>query len=332
MTEMRALCYDRTGPAQEVLSLRSVDRPQPGPGEVLVQVAVSGANPSDAKTRAGARAPIPFPLVIPNSDGAGRIVAVGEDVNPNRMDQRVWLWNAAFQRPFGSAAEYVALPSSQAVSLPGNASYAEGACLGIPAMTAHRALFADGPIEGQNVLITGGAGSVGAYAVQMAKLGGADRVIATCSPAKADHAYAMGADLVVDYRAPDAAEQIRAATRNGIDRIVEVEFGQNLPITCKVLNPNGIIASYGSMAVPEPALPFYPMMFASYTLRMILVYQLPKAARDEAVMDINRWLAMGALQHPVALQASFEDGWKAHEACESNARIGAALIEVAADV
>ncbi|MCA2010654.1 NADPH:quinone reductase [Cereibacter sphaeroides] len=331
MTQMRALCYDKTGPAQEVLSLRDLPVPELGPGDVLVRVAISGANPSDAKTRAGARAPIPFPLVIPNSDGAGRIEAVGEDIDPARIGQRVWLWNAAWQRPFGTAAEFVALPAAQAVPLPDAASYADGACLGIPAVTAHRALFADGPIEGQTVLVTGGAGSVGSYAVQMARLGGAAKVIATASPAKADHARLMGADAVVDYRAEDASLQIRAAAGGGIDRIVEVEFGQNLPITQAVLNPHGVIATYGSMADPEPRLPFYPMMFASQTLRMILAYTLPKQARAEAITDINRWLAMGALKHTVALQVPLADGWQAHAACETNTRIGTALIEVAAD-
>ena len=331
MTDMQALCYDRTGPAREVLALRAVERPEPGPGEVLVRVAYSGANPSDAKTRSGARAPIPFPLVIPDSDGAGRIVATGPGVDPARRGQRVWLWNAAWQRPFGSAAQYVCLPEAQAVPLPDAASYAQGACLGIPAMTAHRCLFADGPVTGANVLVTGGGGAVGAYAVQMAKRGGAARVIATASPAKADHARMMGADAVIDYRDPDAALQIRAEAGDGIDRIVEVEFGANLPVTRAVLNPNGVVATYGSMAEPEPGLPFYPMLFASQTLRMVLVYILPPGARSAAIRDINGWLETGALTHTVALEAAFAEGWRAHEACEGNDRIGAALIAVDPD-
>ena len=328
---MRALCYDACGPAAAVLQVRDLPRPDPGPGEVLVRVAVSGANPSDAKTRAGLRAPIPYPLVIPHSDGAGRIEAVGAGVDPARLGQRVWLWNAAWQRPFGSAAEFVALPAAQAVPLPERASYAEGACLGIPAMTAHRALFADGPITGQTVLVTGGAGSVGGYAVQMARLGGA-RVIATASAAKAKHASAMGAEAVIDYHAPDATAQILEASGGGVDRIVEVEFGGNLPVTRQVLKAGGVIAAYGSMAVPEPVLPFYPMMFTNQTLRMILVYELAAGPRDAAVADLGGWLASGALQHPIALRVPLQEGWRAHEACESNARVGAALIDVAADV
>lgn len=334
MPTMRALAYDTAGPARSVLTLRDLPRPAPGPGEVLVRVAVSGANPSDAKTRSGARAPIPFPLVIPNSDGAGRIEAVGSGIDPARVGQRVWLWNAAFRRPFGSAAEFVALPADQAVPLPDAASYAEGACLGIPALTAHRCLFADGPVVGLDVLVTGGAGAVGAYAVQMARLGGARRVIATTSGgAKADHAAAMGADAVVNYRETDAAAQIRAATGgHGIDRVVEVELGQNLPLTQPLLTPNGVIAAYGSMAEPEPRLPFYPMLFAAQTLRMVLVYILPPEARAQGVADLTRWLETRALRHPVALRVPLAEGWAAHEACEANARIGAALIDVAEGV
>ena len=331
---MTALCYNRTGPAQEVLSLRDLPRPKPAAGEVLVRIAVSGANPSDAKTRLGTRGPAPFALIIPNSDGAGRIHAVGEGVDPARIGQRVWLWNAGFGRAFGTAAQYVALPEAQAVPLPDAARFAEGACLGIPALTAHRCLLADGPITGQDVLITGGAGSVGAYAIQMARLCGARRVIATTSGGKkAQHASAMGADAVINYREGDPAQAILEATEGrGVDRIVEVEFGGNLEITRRVLKPNGVIAAYGSMADPEPVLPFYPMMFAAQTLRMVLVYLLPPEARAQGVKDLNAWLEQGALTHPVAVQVLLAEGWRAHAACESNDRIGAALIDVADDV
>lgn len=334
MPEMNALAYTTTGPAQEVLRVIRLPRPEPGPGEVLVRMAVSGANPSDAKTRAGTRGPAPFPLVVPHSDGAGRIESVGSGVDPARIGERVWLWNAGFRRAMGSAAEFVALPEAQAVPLPDAASYADGACLGIPAPTAQRCLFAEGPVAGLDVLVTGGAGAVGAYSVQMARLGGARRVIATTSGgAKARHAAAMGADAVIDYRAPDAADAILSATGGaGVDRIVEVEFGANLPITQRVLKPNGSIAAYGSMAAPEPALPFYPMMFAAQTLRMVLVYILPDDARRAGVAMVNQWLETGALHHPVALRVPLAEGWRAHEACESNARIGAALVDIAEGV
>lgn len=291
MNRMQAICYDRAGPAEEVLESRSLPVPEPGQGEVLVRVAVSGVNPSDAKLRAGTRGPLGYPVIVPHSDGAGRIVAAGAGVDPARIGQRVWLWNAGWDRAMGSCAEYIALPAVQAVPLPAAASYADGACLGIPARTAHRCLLADGPVAGLDVLVTGGAGAVGAYAVQMAKLSGA-RVIATVSgPEKADHARALGADHVVNYRDSDPAAAILDATGGrGVDRIVDVEFGGNLAVTRQVLKDNGIIAAYGSMAAPEPTLPFYPMMFAAQTLRMVLVYKLPGAARAEAVADLTRWL------------------------------------------
>jgi NADPH:quinone reductase-like Zn-dependent oxidoreductase len=329
---MRAVVYERTGPAGQVLKLVELPRPEPGPGEVLVRVAVSGANPSDAKSRAGARGPIAHPLVIPHSDGAGRIAAVGEGVNPARVGERVWLWNAAFGRASGSCADYVALPSAQAVHLPAAASYAAGACLGIPALTAQRCVFADGPVEGLDVLVTGGAGAVGAYAVQMAKLGGA-RVVATVSgPMKEAHARAMGADAVVNYRDGDPASGILAATGGrGIDRIVEVEFGGNLAVTRKVLKDNGIVAAYGSMAVPEPVLPFYPMLFAAQTLRMVLVYKLPHEARAAGEADLARWLSDGALQHPVAAEFPPEAAAEAHDLTLGSDRIGAVLVRFAGD-
>lgn len=330
MGAMRAIVYEETGPAVEVLALRDLPVPVPGPGEVLVRVMVSGVNPSDAKNRAGLRGKPAFARVIPHSDGAGRIEAVGDGVDPRRIGERVWLWNAAWGRAHGTCADYVALPAQQAVLLPDAASWHDGACLGIPAQTAHRCLFADGDIAGCDVLVTGGAGTVGSYAVQMARLGGA-RVIATASgPEKAAHARAMGADVVVMYHEPNAADAILAATGGrGVDRIVEVEFGGNLPLSRRVLKENGVIAAYGSMAVAEPVLPFYPMMFAAQTLRMVLVYTLPEAARAAAVADITHWLAQGRLRHPVAHRFALADTAQAHDAVLSPGRIGAVLVDVA---
>lgn len=329
---MRAVYYERPGPAAEVLELAEIERPQPGPGEVLVAVVASGVHPSDVKNRAGGRGPMPFERVSPHSDGAGRIVAVGAGVDASREGQRVWIYNAAWQRPNGTAAEFVALPEALAVPLPDAASYADGACLGIPARTAHACLFADGPVAGQDILVTGGAGTVGAYAIQMARLAGA-RVVATVSgPEKAAHARAMGADAVVNYRDADAAQAVLDATGGrGVDRVVEVEFGGNLALTRAVLKDGGVVAAYGSMAVPEPALPFYPMMFANQTLRMILVYKLGAAAQQQAATDINRWLEAGALQHPVAASFPLAETAAAHEYVESGRRIGVVLVSVSDD-
>ncbi|MBO6507039.1 MAG: NADPH:quinone reductase [Roseibium sp.] len=326
---MKAAYYEQTGPAAEVIIVGDLEDPSPAAGEVLVEIATSAVNPSDAKTRAGARGPIAYDRVIPHSDGAGRIVAVGEGVSEERIGERVWLWNAAWKRPHGANSTLVALPGEQAVFLPDEASYEAGACLGIPALTAHRCLFADGPVAGQTILVTGGAGMVGSYAIQMAKLAGATVLTTVSSEEKAVHARKMGADIVLNYREQDVAEAILEATvGRGVERIVEVEFGGNLPISRKVLAQNGTIAAYGSMADPEPALPFYPMMFDGQTVRMVLVYVLPQVARDAGIKDINRWLEAGALQHPVARTFPLENTADAHQFVETGAKIGATIVKV----
>src|SRR5688572_8317455 len=177
---MRAAWYEKIGPAGEVLQVGEMPAPEPGPGEVRVRIHASGVNPSDWKTRAGLR-PMTFPRVIPHSDGAGIIDRVGVGVPESRLGDRVWTWNAQWKRPFGTAAEFVVLPAEQAVSLPDGVAFDEGACLGIPALTAHRAVTIDGSVESQTVLVSGGAGAVGSYAIQFAKLLGASRIIATVS-------------------------------------------------------------------------------------------------------------------------------------------------------
>lgn len=327
---MKAAYYEKTGPAADTFVVAELDDPAPAPGEVLVEVATSAVNPSDAKTRSGARGPLAFDRIIPHSDGAGRIAAVGEGVSRERIGERVWLWNSAWKRAHGSNGTLVALAEEQAVFLPDAASYEDGACLGIPALTAHRCLFADGPINGQDILVTGGAGTVGSYAIQMAKLKGARVFTTVSSDEKAAHARKMGADIVLNYRSEDvAAEILEATSGKGVERIVEVEFGGNLPVTQKVLAQNGMIAAYGSMADPEPKLPFYPMMFAGQTLRMVLVYVLPPAARAAGIADITGWLTNNDLQHPVARTFSLEDSADAHVFVEGGTKIGTTVIKVA---
>ena len=224
---MKAALYDAYGPAAEVLRVEEVERPEPGPGEVRVKVEVSALNPTDYKSRSGAT---PRPIdgfQIPQHDGAGVIDAVGDGVDPARVGQRVWLWFAAFGRRWGTAAEWTVVPERQAVPLPDGVSMELGASLGVPAMTAHRCLFADGPVSGQSVLVAGGAGAVGHFAIQLARRAGA-RVITTVSgPEKAELARQAGADHVVNYRDPDAADQIRAVTQR-VDRVVELALGANL--------------------------------------------------------------------------------------------------------
>ena len=326
---MKAAFYDRNGPADEVLQVAELPMPAPVPGEVLVRVKASGVNPSDVKSRAGLRAKMSWPRVIPHSDGAGVIEAIGAGVDPARVGERVWLWNGQWQRPFGTAAEYIALPAFQAPHLPDGVPYEAGACLGIPAMTAHRCVFADGPVAGQTILVTGGAGAVGHYAIQLARWGGA-KVIATVSGAdKAAHAKAAGADYVVNYKTDDAAHSARDITKGqGVDRVIEVELGGNLPTTLACLKTNGVIATYASSAVMEPKLPFYSMMFQGVTLRMVLVYILPEAARQQAIQDINQALVQGALVHAIAETYPLDRIVAAHQAVESGGAIGNIVVTV----
>lgn len=327
---MRAVWYDATGPAADVLRLGEIDDPQPGPGEVRVRLQASGVNPSDVKSRAGLRGPMAFARVIPHSDGAGVIDAVGEGVPATRIGTRVWVWNAAYRRPLGTCAEFVCLPEAQAVALPDGTSFEAGACFGIPASTACHAVFADGDVTGQTVLVTGGAGAVGHYAIQLARWGGA-RVIATVSGAeKAAAAEAAGADAVVNYREGDVAAAILAANQGRpVDRVVEVEFGGNLAVTSAVLGEGGVIAAYGSMADAEPRLPFYPLMFRNVTLRMLIVYLLSARERAAVVTRLTAALEAGALQHAIAASFDLADSAKAHEAVESGRLIGNAVIAIA---
>jgi len=326
---MRAIWYEQTGAAASVLHFGQLPDPHPGPGEVRVRVHASGINPSDVKARAGARGPVPFPRIIPHSDGAGIIDAVGSGVEPRRVGERVWLWNAAWKRAFGTCADYVVLPAQQAVPLDIKCSFEAGACLGIPASTACHAVFCDGPVTGQTVLVTGGAGAVGHYAIQLARWGGA-RVVATISgPEKAAHAKAAGADAVINYREGDVAGAIRSATDGaGVDRIIEVEFGGNLEVSSAVLNPCGTIVTYGSMAIPKPNLPFYPMMFNGATVRMILVYLLQGAARDRVIDLLTRAISEGALVHAIAAEFALDQSVAAHELVEGGSAIGNVVVTI----
>lgn len=325
---MKAIWYDRFGPAQAVLTHGDLPDPAPAPGEVLVRVRATGINPSDVKLRAGARpgATMAFPRIIPHSDGAGEIVAVGAGVNPARIGARVWLWNAGWQRAHGTAAELVALPSHQAVDLPDGTSFAEGACLGIPAVTAWYALCRDGPIAGQTVLVTGGAGAVGRYACQMAALGGARVITTVSSPEKAAHA---GAAEWVNYRDTDVADAVMEMTGGaGVDRIVEVDFAANQATSLALIRPGGTIAAYASASQMTPTLQFYPFMFKNVTLQMLIVYQLDPVLHARAEAQLTRWLGAGALSHAVVPGGTLADCAAAHERVEAARKLGTVVLEV----
>ena len=265
--------------------------------------------------------------VVPHSDGAGVIDRVGPGVDPARVGERVWIWNGQWKRAFGTAATLIALPSEQAVTLPEATSFEAGACLGIPALTAHRAVTVDGSPEGQTVLVAGGAGAVGHYAIQCAKLLGAARVIATVSsPEKAAHARAAGADETIDYKAESVPDRVRDITGGrGIDRVVEVDMAANAALLPKIVAQDGICVAYGSNA-PQVCLDWGPLLLKGAAVRFFIVYELPAAARERGIADLTRWLQEGALQHAVAVTLPLERTAEAHEVVESGRTIGNVIV------
>ena len=323
---MLAAWYEKNGPAAEVLRVGEMPPAEPGPGEVRIRLHASGLNPSDVKSRAGTTRKIAHARVIPNSDGAGVLDKVGPGVAGFAPGQRVWCFNGQWARAFGTSAQYVTLPASQAARLPEGLDFAQGACLGIPVMTAHRCLFADGPIAGRQVLVTGGAGVVGHYAIQLAKWAGATVIATVSSEAKAGHARKAGADHIVNYRTERVAERVKAL--GGVDRVVDVDLGANLADSLAALRPNGVLAGYASMGKPVLELPFYGHLALNVTLRVVLVYTMPDAAKAAAIADIERWASAGRPQFAIAKRFALKDAVAAHEFVERGEKIGHVVLEI----
>ena len=326
---MKAAWYEKIGAANEVLQIGELEDPIPQAGEVLVEIKASGVNPSDVKTRAGARGELQFPKIIPHSDGGGVITAVGEGVDEDRIGKSVWLWNAAFGRADGTCAEMIALPSEQAVNLPDETSFEAAACLGIPASTAFYGMLCDGSVEGQTVLVTGGAGAVGYYGIQLAKWSGANVIATVSGDEKAAVANDAGADLIINYRDDDVATAVKDFTNgHGVDRILEVEFGGNLSVSKEVIKPNGTIAAYGSVAVMEPSLPFYDLMFKGVKLNTYLIYIVSDRDRNLIVNGLNRAMNDQALNHMISESYSLDEIVDAHLSMESNQVIGNIVVKI----
>jgi len=319
---MRAARYDRHGPAGEVLRVADIERPEPGPGEVRVKISCSGVNPTDWKARSGATPRPMQAFQIPHHDGAGVIDAVGEGVDLGRIGQRVWVYLAAAGRQWGTAAEWTVVPANRAVPLPDGVSAELGASLGVPATTAHRCLLADGPIEGKTILVAGGAGAVGHFAIELARYFGA-RVITTVSgPEKAELARNAGADLVVNYREPSASEEI--GSFGPVDRVVEVALGANLQLDLAVIRPGSTIVSYAADG-PDPVLPVRACMTANVLLRFVLLYGVPAAALEQAAKDITAALSSGALTELPVHKFSLDDAAAAQDAVEKGT-VGKVLV------
>ena len=329
---MKAIWYEQPGDAETVLHYDDMDQPTPNAGEVRVRVYASGVNPSDTKFRSGWMGlRQPYPRTIPHNDGAGIIDAVGEGVPSKRVRERVWIYEAQRGSAFGTAAEYVVVPAHKAVPLPEPFDFNAGASLGVPAMTAHFLVFSDGPIANKTMLIHGGAGAVGMYAIQLAKWGGAKTVIATVSSdEKAAIAQSLGADHVLNYRQEAVAPQVRALVgKGGCHRIADVALAANMEINAKLVARNGVIAAYESGDAPQVEIPFYELLYKNAALRTVLVYAMSDEAHVAAARDINQAIADNALQGIIAARYPLAETAKAHDAVDSGTFIGKVIIDLA---
>jgi NADPH2:quinone reductase len=329
---VRAVWYERTGPAADVLTFGEMPTPVAGVGEVRIRLEASGVNPADVGRRGGGsyRA-MDYPRVIPNSDGAGIIDQVGDGVKRFEVGDRVWLFNGQRNgRAFGTAAEFIVLAEQLVTPLPDHLTFAEGATLGIPGMTAWCCLFADGPIVGKTVLITGGAGAVGHYAVQLAKWGGAEVIATVSSSFKAEQARRAGADLVINYKKEDVVAKAMAFThQRGVDRVVDVDFGGNLAATLKLMAVNSTIAVYATNGNRNPVVPMRELMEKCIALRALVLFALPPPLLAAAQADITKWLAAGPRLHNIAGQFALSETAQAHLAVEKGDKLGTVIVDCA---
>jgi NADPH2:quinone reductase len=316
---MRAAWYEQPGPAAEVLQVGEMAEPEPRPGEVRVQIAFSGVNPGDTKKRGDwTGSGIPFPRIVPHSDGAGVIDAVGEGVDRSRIGQRVWVHGAQSYRPFGTAAERTVVPAEQAVELPDEVSDELGACLGIPGITAHRAIFGDGPVAGKTILIQGVLGAVGSIAAQLARWGGAT-VIGTVTRESDLEQIGSAVAHGVTLNQPQPAEAIRAHAPDGIHRIIEVAFSENADLDAAVAAPDGVIAAYATRRA-RPDFPFWPMLFANLTIRLLGSDDFPPAAKRQATTDLTTAAREGALSIPSSDPLPLDRIAEAHDRVDAGTR------------
>jgi len=323
---MRAAFYEKNGPARDVLTVAEIDTPQPGQGEVRVKLRASGVNPSDVKAREGRTRKIAYPRVVPHSDGAGDIDMVGEGVPAARKGERVWVWNAQWKRALGTCADYVVLPAALAVPLPAHASYEAGACLGIPAMTAYHAVEVAVAGSGRTVLVTGGAGGVGHYAIQFAKARGATVLTTVSSEAKAKLAREAGADHVIDYKRENVGERVMAITgKAGADAVIEMDLAANAKLYPGLLRARGTVVVYGTGSAEAP-IPAQFLLVNAIAIRFIYVYDLTAQERATAISGITRMIENKTLVNNVALTLPLKDIIVAHEAVEQTKAMGNVVV------
>jgi NADPH2:quinone reductase len=324
---MKAAWYEKQGAARDVLIIGEMADPQLRTGEVRIRVAFSGVNPGDVKKREDAfGVGMPYPRVIPHSDGSGTVDAVGDGVSVEWVGRRVWCYGAQSYRPFGTAAEFTAIPLKQVVQLPKGVPLEQGACLGIPGITAHRAVHVAGSVSGETVLVQGGAGAVGACAVQLAYQAGA-RVIATCrSESDKEIASRAGADEVL-LSGENLAQRIRALAPDGVNHVVEVAFGANIKADTEVLAQGGSIATYATN-VPMPETPVWQLVFVNARLLFVGSDDVPTDAKIEATRDINKALEAGWQGLDIAEIVPLDQIARAHELVERPAKPGRVLISI----
>jgi NADPH:quinone reductase len=327
---MKAAWYDRQGAASEVLQYGELPTPEPLENEVLVQISASAVNPSDTKKRSGwGGMMMGFDRITPHQDGAGVITAVGAQVSPSRIGERVWIYEGQLRRAGGTAAEYMAIDQKLAIPLPENISFTAGACLGVPALTAHRAVCGGNNVEsGSTVLVTGGAGAVGNYAIQWAKWRGATVITTVSRPEQAEIAKLAGADLVVNYKQEDVIGKIREFTGRDrcIDRLVDVNFAANIEIANALLRNNGSIAIYAAEQQDLPPMPVRAWIERNISLQAILVYTMPAAAKLQAITDLAMVLQAGTFRHNIDRQFSLSEIVAAHTHQESGQALGKVII------
>jgi NADPH2:quinone reductase len=317
---VRAVWYDRQGPAAEVLEAGELPDPQAGPGEVRIRLTRSGVNPGDTKKRRGwLGSTMPYPRVIPHSDGAGVIDSVGPGVDPSRIGTRVWVYGAQSYRPFGTAAQFTVIPAANAVDLPDGVSDDVGACLGIPGITAHRAVFADGPVTGLTVLVHGVLGGVGALAAQLAGWAGATVIGTVRRGDDLRQATDSGATRAVALDQPDAVDAIRMHAPDGVDRIIEVAFSDNVDLDAAVAHNQTVIAAYATRR-DRPDFPFWPMLFDNITIRLLGSDDFPADAKQQAAADLTTAARDGALSIPIGPALTLEQAAQAHDHVDAGAR------------
>lgn len=325
---MRAAWYEKNGAARDVLRVGELPDPTPGPGEVLVQVYTSGVNPSDVKSRV--RRPLNGPLVIPHSDGAGVVRAVGAGVSNTRVGQRVWLWNGQWQRAMGTASEFICLPDNQAVELPDAVDFQAGACLGIPALTALQAIRLAGPLAGKTVVVIGAGNSVGHYVAQLAVQRGATVIATAGAPARKAHALDAGASQVIDYRHEPVSARIRELTSGrGADVIIDMDFSTTAALISEgALRSHGSLITYGSNSTEQVLVDQRVMMWESLSIKAFLVYDLTPADRSAVLAEMTDLLRANQLKHAIGAVCPLADIAKAHELVESGSVVGNVLVSI----